>query len=130
MTGTVLLLLLIFIIGFIIRRDAEQPLEQLREAAQWIGRGDYAAVADGRVRLPRDLKNEVGLLANTFHDMTVSICDAQNTLERIVAERTQALKTANSNLRELSLLDGLLGIHNWRSLSRNQNTALSPSVLV
>ncbi|HDZ08584.1 sensor domain-containing diguanylate cyclase [Pseudohongiella sp.] len=118
-TGIVLLLLLIFIIGFIIRRDAERPLEQLREAARCIGRGDYAAVADGRVKLPRELRNEVGLLANTFHDMAESIRDAQATLELIVAERTRELQAANSDLRELSLLDGLLGIHNRRAFDRD-----------
>lgn len=118
-TGIVLLLLLIIIIVVIIRRDAERPLAQLREAAQCIGRGDYAAVADGRVNLPRQLKNEVGLLANTFHDMAGSIRDAQATLERIVAERTQELQAANSDLRELSLLDGLLGIHNRRAFDRD-----------
>lgn len=118
-TGIVLLLLLIVIIGFIIRRDAERPLAQLREAAQSIGRGDHAEVADGRVRLPRELKNEVGLLANTFHDMAGSIRDAQATLERIVAERTRELQAANSDLRELSLLDGLLGIHNRRAFDRD-----------
>lgn len=118
-TGFVLLLLLIAIIGFIIRRDAERPLEQLREAAQCIGRGDYAAVADGQVSLPRKLGNEVGLLADTFHDMAVSIRDAQATLERIVAERTRELQAANSDLRELSLLDGLLGIHNRRAFDRD-----------
>ena len=118
-TGVVLLLLLIAIIGFIIRRDAERPLAQLREAAQCIGRGDYAAVADGRVRLPRELKNEVGLLASTFHEMANSIRDSQATLERIVQERTRDLQAANSDLRELSLLDGLLGIHNRRAFDRD-----------
>ncbi len=118
-TGVVLLLLLIAIIVVIIRRDAERPLAQLRDAAQRIGCGDYASVADGRVNLPRGLKNEVGLLANTFYDMAVSIRDSQATLERIVAERTRELQAANSDLRELSLLDGLLGIHNRRAFDRD-----------
>ncbi|WP_339857757.1 diguanylate cyclase [Pseudohongiella acticola] len=118
-TGTLLLVLLVVIIVFIIRRDAERPLAQLHEAAQRVSGGDYAAVAEGRVSLPRDLGNEVGLLANTFYDMTVNIRDTQNMLERLVAERTQELEAANSNLRELSLMDGLLGIHNRRAFDRD-----------
>ncbi|MEX0739859.1 MAG: diguanylate cyclase, partial [Pseudohongiella sp.] len=128
-TGGVLLLLLIAIIGFIIRRDAERPLAQLLEAAQHVGRSDYAAVAEGKVKLPRELRNEVGLLANTFHDMTVSIRDSQATLERIVAERTQELETANINLRELSLLDGLMGIHNRRAFDRDLKRVFSETRL-
>lgn len=118
-TGVVLLFLLIGIIGYIIRRDAERPLEQLREAAQHVKRGDYAAVAEGRVTLPRELGNEVGMLANTFYDMTVSIRDTQMTLEQTVADRTRELKQANASLRELSLHDGLLGIHNRRAFDQD-----------
>jgi diguanylate cyclase (GGDEF)-like protein len=118
-SGVILLLLLIFIIGFIIRRDAERPLEQLREAAERIALGDYDAVADEQLELPRDLRNEIGLLARTFHGMTMNIRDAQTTLEQVVAERTHALESANRNLRELSLLDGLLGIHNRRAFDRD-----------
>ena len=118
-TGTVLLFLLIGIIGLIIRRDAERPLQQLREAALHVERGDYAAVAEGRVSLPRELENEVGMLANRFHDMTVSIRDSQAILEQVVTERTQELEVANNTLRELSLHDGLLGIHNRRAFEHD-----------
>lgn len=118
-TGIALLFLLIAIIGFIIRRDAERPLAQLRVAAQHVERGDYEAIAEGRVSLPRELRNEVGMLANTFHDMTVSIRDSQANLEQLVEERTQELEVANNNLLELSLHDGLLGIHNRRAFDRD-----------
>lgn len=118
-SGIVLLVLLIGIIVLIIRRDAEKPLAQLHQAAQSVGNGDYGSVAEGRIKLPRNLGNEVGLLANTFYDMTVSIRDAQESLEQVVSERTQALEAANSTLRELSLLDGLLGIHNRRAFDRD-----------
>ncbi|ALO45949.1 sensor domain-containing diguanylate cyclase [Pseudohongiella spirulinae] len=118
-SGVILLLLLIFIIGFIIRRDAEKPLEQLREAAESIALGDYDAVAQEQIKLPRHLRNEIGLLARTFYGMAVNIRGAQTTLEQVVAERTRALETANHNLRELSLLDGLLGIHNRRAFDRD-----------
>lgn len=119
LAGLVLLLLLIGIITYILRRDAEKPLAQLHAAAESVREGDYASVAEGRVKLPRDLGNEVGLLANTFYDMTVSIRDAQASLEQVVSERTQELEAANSTLRELSLLDGLLGIHNRRAFDRD-----------
>lgn len=118
-SGVILLLLLIAVIAYIIRRDAERPLRLLREAAHQIKTGNYSAVADGKISLPRHLNNEVGLLADAFHDMSVNIRDAQSTLEQIVEERTRELEAANSSLRELSLLDGLLGIHNRRSFDRD-----------
>lgn len=118
-SGLLLLALLLAIIGFIIRRDAEKPLQQLSEAAMSVARGDYDAVARGDLALPRQLRNEVGLLARTFYGMTVNIRDAQKTLEKVVAERTQALQSANVSLRALSLLDGLMGIHNRRAFDRD-----------
>ncbi|MDF1622556.1 MAG: hypothetical protein P1V33_03690 [Pseudohongiella nitratireducens] len=45
--GVALLMLLIGIIVFIIRRDAEKPLEQLHAAARAVGKGDYDSVAEG-----------------------------------------------------------------------------------
>ena len=128
-SGVILLLLLIFIIGFIIRRDAEKPLEQLREAAQSIAQGDYDAVAEEKLKLPRHLRNEIGLLARTFYGMTINIRDAQSTLEQVVAERTRALESANRNLRELSLLDGLLGIHNRRAFDRDLERVFNEAAL-
>ncbi|MDH7943367.1 diguanylate cyclase [Pseudohongiella sp. SYSU M77423] len=126
-SGLVLMALLIGIIVYIIQRDAATPLAQLSRAAESVADGDYDAVAEGRISLPRGLRNEVGLLARTFHGMTINIRDAQSTLEKVVAERTEALESANKSLRELSLLDGLLGIHNRRAFDRDLKSVFEQS---
>ncbi|HBX37349.1 MAG TPA: GGDEF domain-containing protein [Pseudohongiella sp.] len=126
-SGLLLLALLIAIIAYIIQRDAARPLAQLSRAAESVANGDYDAVAVGRISLPRGLRNEVGLLARTFHGMTINIRDAQSTLEKVVAERTEALESANQSLRELSLLDGLLGIHNRRAFDRDLKSVFEQS---
>ncbi|MAY57308.1 MAG: GGDEF domain-containing protein [Gammaproteobacteria bacterium] len=126
-SGLILMALLIGIIVYIIQRDAAIPLAQLSRAAESVADGDYDAVAEGRISLPRGLRNEVGLLARTFHGMTINIRDAQSTLEKVVAERTEALESANKSLRELSLLDGLLGIHNRRAFDRDLKSVFEQS---
>ncbi|MBC2723719.1 MAG: diguanylate cyclase, partial [Desulfosporosinus sp.] len=99
--------------------QAEKPLKQLTNAAEVIGRGDYQEVAEAKMQLPINLNNEIGLLANRFVEMAANIQNSKDNLERIVEERTNALEKANSDLIEMSLLDGLTGIHNRRSLDRS-----------
>lgn len=117
--GIIILLIILLIVYYVIRNQAENPLKQLTYAAEAIGRGEYREVAEQTVKIPVQLKNEIGLLSTRFVEMAANIRDAQENLERIVEERTKELEHANANLMEMSLLDGLTGIHNRRSFDRS-----------
>lgn len=117
--GVTVLAILLLVVYVVIRRQAERPLQQLMRAALALGQGEYAAVAERRIPLPTELGNEVGLLAARFTEMAARIRDSQENLEKIVEERTKALEHANASLMEMSLLDGLTGIHNRRSFDRS-----------
>lgn len=117
--GMVILFTILLIAYYVIRYQAEKPLKQLTYAAEVIGRGEYQEVAEERMQLPVNLNNEIGLLAIRFVEMASNIQDSKKNLEKIVEERTNALEKANIDLIEMSLLDGLTGIHNRRSLDRS-----------
>ena len=123
--GMIILLAILLIVYYVIRYQAERPLKQLTYAAEVIGRGEYIEVAEQRMQLPVNLNNEIGLLANRFVEMATNIKDSKENLERIVEERTNALEKANADLVEMSLLDGLTGIHNRRSLDRSMSRIFS-----
>ncbi|WP_170291665.1 sensor domain-containing diguanylate cyclase [Heliobacterium mobile] len=117
--GMMILTIILFIVYYVMRYQAEKPLKQLTLAAEAIGRGEYQAVAEQTITLPVQLDNEIGLLSTRFVEMATNIRDAQENLERIVEERTKALEQVNADLVEMSLLDGLTGIHNRRSFDRS-----------
>ncbi len=117
--GILILIIILLVVYYVIRYQAEKPLKQLTFAAEAIGRGEYKEVAEQAIKVPVNLKNEIGLLSRRFVEMATSIRDHQESLEKIVEERTEALEFANANLMEMSLLDGLTGIHNRRSFDRS-----------
>ena len=117
--GVLLLLLLLGMFVVLVKRRAETPLLQLRDATERIERGEIAEVADGTLPLPTQLSNEIGVLAGRFREMASRVRDVNRNLERIVDERTEELKKANAALREMSIMDGLTGIHNRRSFDRD-----------
>ena len=117
--GILILIIILLVVYNVIRYQAEKPLKQLTFAAEAIGRGEYKEVAEQAINVPINLKNEIGLLSRRFVEMATSIRDHKESLEKIVEERTEALEFANANLMEMSLLDGLTGIHNRRSFDRS-----------
>jgi diguanylate cyclase (GGDEF)-like protein len=123
--GIVILLAILFIVYKVMKYQADKPLKQLTHAAEAIGRGEYKEVAEQVIKLPLDLKNEIGLLSIRFVEMATNIRDAQSNLERIVDERTKALEHANAELMEMSILDGLTGIHNRRSFDKSLSQMFS-----
>ncbi|MEX2442802.1 MAG: diguanylate cyclase [Alkalispirochaeta sp.] len=113
--------LLVILMGtflVLVHRRAARPLAQLRTAAERMGEARVAEVVHGDVPLPVNLNNEIGLTAQRFHEMAGRILNANRELERVVDQRTQELQEANAALREMSVMDGLTGIHNRRSFDR------------
>jgi diguanylate cyclase (GGDEF)-like protein len=117
--GSILLLVILSVFLVLVSRRANRPLEQLRAAAQHLGDSRYDEVVDGSIPLPTELNNEIGLLARRFQEMATRIRDANREMERVVDERTRELQAANAALREMSIMDGLTGIHNRRSFDRD-----------
>ncbi len=110
-----LLVILMATFLVLVHRRAARPLAQLRTAAERMGEARVAEVVHGDVPLPVDLDNEIGLTAQRFHEMAGRILNVNRELERVVDLRTQELQEANAALREMSVMDGLTGIHNRRS---------------
>ncbi|RLA47099.1 MAG: hypothetical protein DRR04_04825 [Gammaproteobacteria bacterium] len=95
MTEGVSIIMIFFImIFFIIKADINfiEPLRGLVQAAEQVKRGDL----DYRTNYRGD--NELGLLSQTFNDMTQSLQVQYRTLEDQVAERTERLHKSNQAL--------------------------------
>ncbi|MGH7767651.1 MAG: ATP-binding protein, partial [Candidatus Binatia bacterium] len=78
----------------LVRRRVVRPLESLRRGVESIRKGDLTA------RLDIKTGDEIEVLADEFNEMAAHLKEAYTGLERKVAERTQALTTANEKLEE------------------------------
>src|SRR5215813_2298473 len=83
---------------FLVRWRVVRPLETLRQGVELIRKGDLSA------RLNIKTGDEIELLADEFNEMAAHLKQSQTSLERKVAERTQALTIANEKLEEASKL--------------------------
>ncbi len=90
-------LLLAFVIGQLISASIANPISQLRDAALKIGSGQLDTP------LPAvSSKNEIGVLAGTFKNMTAQLRGLIGSLEQRVAERTHDLELASEVGRAVS----------------------------
>ncbi|HEY5543514.1 MAG TPA: sensor histidine kinase [Candidatus Binatia bacterium] len=80
----------------LVRRRVVLPLEKLRQGVERIRTGDLTA------RLEIGTGDEIETLADEFNQMAAHLREAYTGLERMVAERTQALTIANNKLAETS----------------------------
>jgi len=79
----------------IVRRDVEQPLTELTDAALRISKGDYNHPVTVRGR------GELATLASAISEMQLAIRDSQYELSYRVSEKTKKLKRANDALKLL-----------------------------
>ena len=86
------LLAVIGMISLLLNRLVLAPLARLTRSAGVIATGDY------KVRLRNDRADEIGQLTTAFNHMAGTIHDYTETLERRVAERTEALHRSNERL--------------------------------
>lgn len=103
----------------VIARHVKGPLEKLQRATALVADGEYETIITSPRALPLEQRNEIGQLAGMFLDMCRKVNHVQTNLQELIASRTLELEAANARLRELSLLDGLTGIHNRRSFDRD-----------
>ncbi len=82
--------------SFFVARRVVTPLEMLRKGAERIRKGDLSA------RLEMKTGDEIEILADEFNEMAANLRQAYQSLERKVAERTQALSVANEKLEDAS----------------------------
>ncbi len=89
-----------------IARSISRPVLSLAEAAGRIASRDYA------VRVKLESRDEMELLGKAFNQMADDIQAFTGNLERLVAERTEALEQKMKQVEELSVTDPLTGIFN------------------
>ncbi len=96
--GLVMLLVTLIVIYSMMRYYFQNPLQQIRAAIEAVSRGNYRTVVEGKVDLPLELDNEIGLLSNAVLDMAVNVNDTHTTYQQTIVERTKALQSANKAL--------------------------------
>ncbi len=90
-------LFLSFLVSFLFtRRYIIQPLQALTQAAQKISQGDLTP------RVNIESKDEIGLLARVFNEMTTNLTDYTVNLEKKVVDRTKEITEINKHLEELN----------------------------
>lgn len=78
-------LLALVITASLSRRSLTHPIEALVAATRAVANGDLS------ISIPVRSRDELGLLADSFNQMTDQLVQAQQTLEQRVADRTRAL---------------------------------------
>lgn len=78
--------------AWLMSRNITRPLNKLTEAASMIAGGDYSSAVNV------DRGDELGKLALAFNSMAIQVRNAQQDLEKKVAERTNQLETVNKEL--------------------------------
>jgi PAS domain S-box-containing protein len=95
-------LLLVFLIGWYLRRYILFPIQELTKTAQKIQRGTYHG------ELTIGTTNEIGSLARAFKTMSEELLEANKTLEQRVKHRTSRLRKALHEARRLKTRDDAL----------------------
>ncbi len=92
--GTFVLLVLAAVVVLVANRLILKPLSAITVSAQRISEGNHSLV------LPPERGDEIGTLTRTFSQMSATIRDNTDNLERLVMERTAQLNESNQRLQE------------------------------
>lgn len=106
--GAIISVITVIILIIYLVRSILKPILCLKEGASIIGGGDL----DHRIDIRGGL--EINLLADEFNRMTSKLKESYKGLEKKVEERTRELNELNKKLIELSITDGLTGLHNHK----------------
>jgi GAF domain-containing protein/HAMP domain-containing protein len=87
---------LVTIVGFVLGSLTAQPLEEIAESAERIIAGDFSQEVEVGIQ------DEVGILAETFNQMSAQLRGLITDLEGRVAERTVALTTRSDEFEKLA----------------------------
>ncbi len=108
----VCILLVFGFLAFKITRTVVRPIEALSEGARRIHAGELD------FELPRtSRRDEIGLLTETFGEMTRTLLANQREIEQAnqkLQGQNEELQRANEVLEQLSITDGLTKLHNHR----------------
>lgn len=94
-TALFLILLLSAVVIYWLKVKVEQPLSILTHVARRVGQGDFSQ------RIPAPELNELGMLANTFNQMSDAISVQHKQMESKIDQQTQALQRSNTTLQFL-----------------------------
>jgi two-component system, sensor histidine kinase and response regulator len=92
--GFISLVVELLMLFLVLRRNVIVPLNKFVIASKEVRDGHYQDIINKKIPLPDERRDEVGLLATTFHSMACHISDYQESLN----ERTAQLEETNSNL--------------------------------
>lgn len=110
--GYLLLTLLICsLVAYVLRREVERPLRGMAEFASRLAPSSLTAPLQ-LSRPARPHHDEIDLVAHGFATLQAAISRHIDTLDQQVEERTRQLDAALSDIRELSIRDGLTGCYN------------------
>ncbi|MBE2222238.1 MAG: GAF domain-containing protein [Anaerolineae bacterium] len=85
-------------VAAIVGQRISKPISNLTKVAQEVTAGNLD------IQAPIETQDEIGVLANSFNDMTSQLRDSISTLEQRVQNRTQALATTVEVGRQLSTI--------------------------
>lgn len=94
----VISVIMAIVISIFAARQIVRPIENLASTAEAIAAGDFSQ----RVEVER--KDEIGVLASAFNNMTNQLANLINSLELRVEERTRAIATSSDVGRRLSTI--------------------------
>ena len=115
-----LLLVLAIVLGFWVASYLVNPVKKLVVAVQGFGQGDLD------ISFPTGRKDEIGVLADTFQDVTGQLRDTMNRLEERVDERTKYLENRAEQLQTATqVAQEVLVFRNANELLENASQLIS-----
>jgi sigma-B regulation protein RsbU (phosphoserine phosphatase) len=87
------------VVSFILARSITRPVEKLVEGAEAVGRGEY------RRRIELRSRDELGVLANAYNDMTAKLDANISALNQANLDLSEQAQVLQASLRKIELLE-------------------------